>query len=228
MTSARTDRARAADSTKKTKLDFASSRTFVGDLRGFNEGPQLWLEDARTNQRQKLLEIGDAVSAGLPSDGTRSSMYRITPAVARRNPTSTMLPNQSLRNSSASNRRNLELLGATHGVAVTRILGRLHNPGVALSYPDPLVPHRPEYLPPVRVRKQSRQPHPPCLPTRSTMDRPSRCWMCLKVGAATSGRCRPQPSETARIARSRRPFCVVGVRRVQQRLGLPWREPVQH
>ena len=70
MTSARTDRARAADSTKKTKLDFASSRTFVGDLRGFNEGPQLWLEDARTHRRQKLLDISDAVSAGWSSDGT--------------------------------------------------------------------------------------------------------------------------------------------------------------
>ena len=38
--------------------------------KGVNEGPQLWLEDARTHQRQKLLDISDAVSAGWSSDGT--------------------------------------------------------------------------------------------------------------------------------------------------------------
>ena len=36
-----------------------------------NEGPQLWLEDARTHQRQKLLDISDGVSAGWSSDGTK-------------------------------------------------------------------------------------------------------------------------------------------------------------
>jgi len=32
--------------------------------KGLNEGPQLWLEDARTGQRQKLLDISDGVAAG--------------------------------------------------------------------------------------------------------------------------------------------------------------------
>ena len=36
-----------------------------------NEGPQLWLEDARTHQRQKLLDISDGVSAGWSPDGTK-------------------------------------------------------------------------------------------------------------------------------------------------------------
>jgi hypothetical protein len=50
----------------------------------------------------------------------------------------------------------------------------------------------------------------PCLPTRSTMHhRPSRCCMCLSVSAATSDRRRPQPSSTAIMARSRKPFVVV-------------------
>ena len=35
-----------------------------------NGGPQLWLEDARTHQRQKLLDISDGVSAGWSSHGT--------------------------------------------------------------------------------------------------------------------------------------------------------------
>jgi hypothetical protein len=49
----------------------------------------------------------------------------------------------------------------------------------------------------------------PCLPTRSTMHhRLSRCCMCLSVSAATSDRRSPQPSSTASIARSRRPFLV--------------------
>ena len=39
--------------------------------------------------------------------------------------------------------------------------------------------------------------------------RPSRCWMCSNVSAATSDRRSPQPSRTARIARSRSPFFVV-------------------
>jgi len=38
---------------------------------GVNEGRQLWLEDARTNQRQKLLDISDGVSAGWSPDGTK-------------------------------------------------------------------------------------------------------------------------------------------------------------
>jgi hypothetical protein len=38
--------------------------------KGGNEGPQLWLEDARTHQRQKLLDISDGVSAGWSPDGT--------------------------------------------------------------------------------------------------------------------------------------------------------------
>jgi hypothetical protein len=36
-----------------------------------NERPQLWLEDARTHQRQKLLDISDGVSAGWSPDGTK-------------------------------------------------------------------------------------------------------------------------------------------------------------
>ena len=36
-----------------------------------NGGPQLWLEDARTHQRQKLLDISDGVSAGWSPDGTK-------------------------------------------------------------------------------------------------------------------------------------------------------------
>ena len=49
----------------------------------------------------------------------------------------------------------------------------------------------------------------PCFPTRSTMhQRPSRCWMCPTVSAATSERRRPQPRRTARIARSRNPFTI--------------------
>ena len=39
--------------------------------KGVNEGPQLWLEDARTHQRQKLLDISDGVSAGWSPDGTK-------------------------------------------------------------------------------------------------------------------------------------------------------------
>ena len=39
--------------------------------KGINEGPQLWLEDTRTAQRQKLLEISDTVSAGWSPDGTK-------------------------------------------------------------------------------------------------------------------------------------------------------------
>ena len=38
--------------------------------KGVNEGPQLWLEDARTHRRQKLLDISDGVSAGWSSHGT--------------------------------------------------------------------------------------------------------------------------------------------------------------
>jgi hypothetical protein len=36
-----------------------------------NRGPQLWLENARTHQRQKLLDISDGVSAGWSPDGTK-------------------------------------------------------------------------------------------------------------------------------------------------------------
>ena len=39
--------------------------------KGVNEGPQLWLEDGRTHQRQKLLDISDGVSAGWSPDGTK-------------------------------------------------------------------------------------------------------------------------------------------------------------
>ena len=39
--------------------------------------------------------------------------------------------------------------------------------------------------------------------------RPSRCWMCPIVSAATSDRRSPQPSSTAMMARSRSPFVVV-------------------
>jgi hypothetical protein len=39
--------------------------------KGVNEGPQLWLEDVRTNQRQKLMDISDGVSAGWSPDGTK-------------------------------------------------------------------------------------------------------------------------------------------------------------
>ena len=39
--------------------------------KGLNEGPQLWLEDARTGQRQKLLDISDGVAAGWSPDGTK-------------------------------------------------------------------------------------------------------------------------------------------------------------
>jgi hypothetical protein len=39
--------------------------------KGVNEGPQLWLEDTRTAQRQKLLDVSDGVSAGWSPDGTR-------------------------------------------------------------------------------------------------------------------------------------------------------------
>ena len=39
--------------------------------KGVNEARQLWLEDARTNQRQKLLDISDGVSAGWSPDGTK-------------------------------------------------------------------------------------------------------------------------------------------------------------
>jgi hypothetical protein len=39
--------------------------------KGVNKGPQLWLEDARTDQRQKLLDISDGVSAGWSPDGTK-------------------------------------------------------------------------------------------------------------------------------------------------------------
>jgi hypothetical protein len=47
----------------------------------------------------------------------------------------------------------------------------------------------------------------PRFPLRSTMDhRPSRCWSCAKVSAATSERRRPHPRRTARMARSRRPL----------------------
>ena len=38
---------------------------------GVNTGPQLWLEDARTDQRQKLLDISDGVSAGWSPDGSK-------------------------------------------------------------------------------------------------------------------------------------------------------------
>ena len=49
----------------------------------------------------------------------------------------------------------------------------------------------------------------PCFPTRSTMhQRPSRCWTCANVSAATSEGRNPQPSRTARMARSRRPLTV--------------------
>ena len=50
----------------------------------------------------------------------------------------------------------------------------------------------------------------PCFPKRSTMhQRPSRCWTCPIVSAATSDRRSPHPSRTAMMARSRRPFVVV-------------------
>ena len=39
--------------------------------KGVNEGPQLWLEDGRTHQRQKLLDISDGVSAGWSPDGMK-------------------------------------------------------------------------------------------------------------------------------------------------------------
>jgi len=39
--------------------------------KGVNEGPQLWLEDGRTHQRQKLLDISDSVSAGWSPDGMK-------------------------------------------------------------------------------------------------------------------------------------------------------------
>ena len=39
--------------------------------------------------------------------------------------------------------------------------------------------------------------------------RPSRCWTCANVSAATSDRRSPQPRRTARMARSRRPLTVV-------------------
>jgi hypothetical protein len=39
--------------------------------KGVNKGPQLWLGDARTDQRQKLLDISDGVSAGWSPDGTK-------------------------------------------------------------------------------------------------------------------------------------------------------------
>jgi hypothetical protein len=42
----------------------------VPSQKGVNEGPQLWLEDARTHRRQKLLDISDGVSAGWSSHGT--------------------------------------------------------------------------------------------------------------------------------------------------------------
>lgn len=38
---------------------------------GVNQGPQLWIEDARSHQRQKLLDISDGVSAGWSADGDR-------------------------------------------------------------------------------------------------------------------------------------------------------------
>src|ERR1035438_4129982 len=50
----------------------------------------------------------------------------------------------------------------------------------------------------------------PCFPRRSTMhQRPSRCWMCSIVNAATSERRSPHPRSTARMARSRSPLVVV-------------------
>ena len=39
--------------------------------KGVNEGPQLWLEDGRTHQRQKLLDISDSVFAGWSPDGMK-------------------------------------------------------------------------------------------------------------------------------------------------------------
>ena len=39
--------------------------------KGVNKGPQLWLEDGRTHQRQKLLDISDGVSAGWSPDGMK-------------------------------------------------------------------------------------------------------------------------------------------------------------
>ena len=55
--------------------------------------------------------------------------------------------------------------------------------------------------------------------------RPSRWWTCANVSAATSDRRRPQPRRTARIAiaqaANRR-----NVRRAQERLRLPLRQPV--
>ena len=39
--------------------------------KGVNDGPQLWLEDGRTHQRQKLLDISDGISAGWSPDGMK-------------------------------------------------------------------------------------------------------------------------------------------------------------
>ena len=66
-----------------------------------------------------------------------------------------------------------------------------------------------------------------CLPTRSTMhQRPSRCWMCVSVSAATSDRRNPQPRRTARMARSRNPLTVSMSGCAEQRLRLLQREPI--
>jgi hypothetical protein len=66
-----------------------------------------------------------------------------------------------------------------------------------------------------------------CLPTRSTMhQRPSRCWICPSMSAATSERRSPHPSTTARIARSRRPFTVEGSGVFRSVCGFPQRQPV--
>ena len=51
----------------------------------------------------------------------------------------------------------------------------------------------------------------PFLPTRSTThQRPSRCWICSKVSRTASSRRSPQPTSTARMARSRLPWLVAG------------------
>src|SRR5882672_3712888 len=55
--------------------------------------------------------------------------------------------------------------------------------------------------------------------------RPSRCWTCASVSAATANARSPQPSRTARMARSRSPF-TRNIRRAEQRLSLSQRQPV--
>ncbi len=67
----------------------------------------------------------------------------------------------------------------------------------------------------------------PPLRTRSTMAQcSSRCCKCVKSRSANSRRRSPQPSNTARIARSRFPLSVFRVWRLPEATGFLGREPV--